>query len=135
MSFSTQNLHVAQSVDGDVTTFAWDWASGIPEMLSDGENLYLVGHDTLAWWGGDEPALSGVEGWAYYLSDALGSVRQEADTTGVVTGNREWTPYRVKVGSAQAGLGYTGEWWDATVGLQYRNRVASCSQPKALQTT
>jgi hypothetical protein len=37
--------------DGNVTNFVWDWASGIPEMLSDGDNLYLLGHDTLGCWG------------------------------------------------------------------------------------
>jgi hypothetical protein len=37
-------------------------------MLSEGNNLYLVGHDTLGRWDGDE--------WAYHLPDALGSVRQ-----------------------------------------------------------
>jgi uncharacterized protein RhaS with RHS repeats len=33
-TYTADGLRVAQSVDGDVTTFAWDWASGIPEMLS-----------------------------------------------------------------------------------------------------
>jgi RHS repeat-associated protein len=42
-----------------------------------------------------------------------------ADAAGAVVSGREWTPYGVEVGAAQAGLGYTGEWWDAAVGLQY----------------
>jgi len=62
-TYNAAGLRVAQSVDGDVTTFAWDWASGIPEMLSEGGNLYLVGHETLGQWDGSEPALSGVEGY------------------------------------------------------------------------
>lgn len=57
---------MAQSVDGDVTSFVWDWVSGIPEMLSDGDNLYLVSHETLGQWDGAV--------WAHYLSDALGSI-------------------------------------------------------------
>jgi len=108
-----------------VDTYAWDWASGLPEMLSEGSNLYLVGHETLGQWDGDE--------WAYYLSDALGSVRQVTDETGAVVDGREWTPYGVEVGVAQAGLGYTGEWQDASLGLTYlrarwydaSNRVSS----------
>jgi hypothetical protein len=80
-------------------------------MLSEGENLYLVGHDTLARWDGSE--------WAYHLPDALGSVRQVADGTGAVVSAREWTPYGVEMGTGQAGLGYTGEWWDADAGLEY----------------
>ncbi|MDY7077503.1 MAG: RHS repeat-associated core domain-containing protein [Chloroflexota bacterium] len=110
-TYSAAGLRVAQSVDGDVTTFAWDWASGVPEMLSEGDNLYLVGHDTLGVWDG--------AAWAYHLPDALGSVRQAVDGAGGVASSREWTPYGVEPGGAQAGLGYTGEWWDASVGLLY----------------
>ena len=110
-TYNTNGLRVAQSVDSDVTTFAWDWASGLPEMVSEGANLYLVGHDTLGRWDGDE--------WAYHLPDALGSVRQVVDGAGMVTSAREWTPYGVEVGAAQAGLGYTGEWWDADAALLY----------------
>ena len=126
---------MAQSVDGDVTTFAWDWAtpaagSGqapVPELLRQGETRYLVGHDTLGWNDG--------AGWTYPLPDALGSVRQvlvlsEAegtDAAGAVTSSREWTPFGVALalsgaegaGESPAGLGYTGEWWDADVGLEY----------------
>jgi len=53
------------------------------------------------------------------LPDALGSVRQETDATGAVTAAREWSPYGEEVGGAQTGLGFTGEWWDVAVGLQY----------------
>jgi len=110
-TYNAAGLRVAQSVNGDVTTFAWDWASGLPEMLNEGGNLYLVGHETLGQWDGAT--------WAYYLPDALGSVRQVVDGAGTVVSAREWTPYGVEVGGAQAGLGYTGEWWDASLGLQY----------------
>jgi RHS repeat-associated protein len=100
-----------------VTSFAWDWASGVPEMLSEGQAkgssmaLYLVGHETLGWWDGAD--------WTYYLPDALGSIRQETDGTGAVTGSREWTPFGVEVGTAQEGLGYVGEWLDGSIGFLY----------------
>jgi RHS repeat-associated protein len=110
-TYNTQGLRVAQSVDGDVITFAWDWASGVPEMLSEGGNLYLAGHDTLGRWDGSE--------WSYHLPDALGSVRQVADGAGAVTNSRAWTPFGVEVGAAQAGLGYTGEWWDSYLKFAY----------------
>ena len=80
---------MAQSVDGDPTSFSWDWATGIPEMLSDGDALYLVGHDTLGQYVGSA--------WTYYLPDALGSVRQATDGVGAVVSAREWTPYGVEV--------------------------------------
>jgi RHS repeat-associated protein len=110
-TYNADGLRVAQSVDGDVTNFAWDWASGTPEMLSDGDNLYLVGHDTLGYWNGSE--------WTYHLPDALGSIRQTTDGTGTVTGGREWTPFGVEVSAAQSGLGYTGEWFDGSAGFVY----------------
>ncbi|MDY7080360.1 MAG: RHS repeat-associated core domain-containing protein, partial [Chloroflexota bacterium] len=108
---TADGLRVAQSVDGDVTTFAWDWASGVSEMLRDGASVCLVAHDTLGGWDGVT--------WVYHLPDALGSVRQVADGAGAVVSSREWTPYGVEVGAAQAGVGFTGEWWDVSVGLQY----------------
>jgi RHS repeat-associated protein len=104
-------------MDGDVTTFVWDWASGVPEMLSEDQAmgssiaLYLVGHETLGRWDGAD--------WTYYLPDALGSIRQETDGTGAVTDSREWTPFGVQVGTAQEGLGYAGEWFGSSVGLLY----------------
>jgi RHS repeat-associated protein len=116
-TYNASGLRVAQSVDGEVTTFAWDWATGVPEMLSEGQAmgssiaLYLVGHETLGRWDGAD--------WTYYLPDALGSIRQETDGTGAVTDSREWTPFGVEVGAAQEGLGFTGEWWDPKVGLVY----------------
>ncbi|MCD4739237.1 MAG: hypothetical protein K8R89_08260, partial [Anaerolineae bacterium] len=57
--------------------------------------------------------------WTYVLPDALGSVRQTVDAAGAVVRAREWTPFGVAVGESTAGLGYTGEWFDADVGLEY----------------
>jgi RHS repeat-associated protein len=98
-------------VDGAVTTFAWDWATGVPELLSDGDALYLVGHETLGWTDGAT--------WRYTLPDALGSIRQTVDAAGAVVSVREWDPYGVEVGGAQAGFGYTGEWFDGDAELVY----------------
>jgi hypothetical protein len=106
-TYNAVGLRVAQSLDSDVTEFAQDWVAGLPEMLVTTEStnpdprLYLVGHETLGRWDGAT--------WAYHLPDALGSLRQEAGTTRAVLDAREWTPYGVEVGAAQAGLGYTGE--------------------------
>jgi RHS repeat-associated protein len=116
-TYNAAGLRVAQSVDGDVTTFVWDWASEVPEMLSEGQAmgssvaLYLVGHETLGRWDGAD--------WTYYLPDALGSIRQEADGTGAVMDSREWTPFGVEVGTAQEGLGYAGEWQTGYIDLLY----------------
>ena len=122
-TYNADGLRVAQaqsvaSVES-VDTFTWDWATGVPELLSDGDSLYLIGYDTLGWQSGAD--------WTFVLPDALGSVRQETDAAGAVSAAREWSPYGEElalsgvegVGGAQAGLGFTGEWFDANVGLQY----------------
>jgi RHS repeat-associated protein len=110
-TYNADGLRVAQDVSGTTTAFVWDWATPVPEMLHDGDNVYLVGLDTLGWWDG--------EAWTFALPDALGSVRQTTDITGTVTANREWSPFGVAMDGAQAGLGYTGEWWDDGAGLLY----------------
>jgi len=110
-TYNADGLRVAQSMDGDVNIFTWDWATGVPELLSDGESTYLIGYDTLGWQTGSD--------WRYVLPDALGSVRQETDADGAVTAAREWSPFGEEVGGAQTGLGFTGEWQDANVGMTY----------------
>jgi hypothetical protein len=99
-------------------------------MLSDGSARYLVGHDTLGW-------EDGAGSWTYAVPDALGSVRQAVDATAAVVAARAWSPYGVESGGAQAGLGYTGEWFDAGVGLQYlgpgasRGRAGIAQRPRS----
>ena len=66
-TYNAAGLRVAQRVNGDIMTFAWDWATGVPEMLSDGDALYLVGHETLGQFADDA--------WTYYLPDALGQAQ------------------------------------------------------------
>jgi len=111
-TYNHSGLRVAQSVpSGKSVAYAWDWVTGVPELLSDGDTLYLVGHETLGQFADSA--------WTYYLPDALGSVRQATDGVGAVVSSREWTPYGVEIGGAQAGLGYTGEWFDGDVGLLY----------------
>jgi len=119
-TYNADGLRVArsQSVES-VDTFTWDWATPVPELLSDGDSLNLIGYDTLGWQRGAD--------WTFVLPDALGSVRQETDAAGAVTAAREWSPYGEElalseaegIGGAQAGLGFTGEWFDTGVGLQY----------------
>ena len=120
-TYTADGLRVGQETNGTLTTYAWDWAAGVPELLAHSPSshspfahspfLYLVGHDTLGWWDG--------VAWRYVLADALGSVRQGVDGGGAVVSAREWEPYGVEVGGWRAGLGYTGEWQDADVGLLY----------------
>ncbi len=117
-TYTADGLRVAQSSNGTLTTFAWDWAAPVPEVLRAGEVRYLVGAETLGEWDG---------AWAYYLPDALGSVRQAVDGAGALLRVRAWEPYGVELalsgaegmGEAQAGLGFTGEWYDPGLGMVY----------------
>jgi len=77
-------------------------------VLSDGANTYLYGNNRIAGYSGASPE--------YYLTDALGSVRQIADSSGAATLDRSYQPYGEMMASAGAGAtsyGYTGEWRDS----------------------
>jgi uncharacterized protein RhaS with RHS repeats len=59
--------------------------------------------------------------WAYHLPDALGSVRQLANSAGMVNYAQSYEPYGESLGafgSHNSSYGFAGEWTDAT-GLQY----------------
>ncbi len=109
-TYTADGLRVAQSSNGTLTTFAWDWASPVPEVLRAGEIRYLVGAETLGEWDG---------AWAYVLPDGLGSLRQAVDGAGALQWVREWEPYGMEMGEPQAGLGFTGEWYDPGLGMVY----------------
>ncbi|MBN1874300.1 MAG: hypothetical protein JXA33_08710, partial [Anaerolineae bacterium] len=78
---------VALSVTGTTTRYTLDYAANsriLAETTPTETVRYLYGHDCLGEFRDDELALSGAEGWLYYLPDAEGYVRQGADTGGAV---------------------------------------------------
>ena len=81
-----------------------DRNSGLTQALSDGTNTYVYGLDRIAQTHGTATD--------YFLTDALGSVRQLTDPTGAITFARTYDPYGVvtqTTGAAQTAYGYTGE--------------------------
>jgi hypothetical protein len=52
-TYNTDGLRVAQDLSGTATTFVWDWATPVPELVlsvvEGKENVYLVGLDTVGW--------------------------------------------------------------------------------------
>jgi RHS repeat-associated protein len=61
----------------------------------------------------------------YFLSDALGSVRQLTDTAGEITLSKTYNPYGENVssaGDAQTSYGFTGEYTDSTGDIYLRAR-------------
>jgi len=112
---NADGLRVAQSVDGDVTTFAWDLAAPLAQVLSisDG-SLNVYGLTRI----GEERDGE----WACSLGDELGSVRQWAGGSGYVTyaaGYRPFGEHLWQEGSTNSAWGYAGEWRDSNVGMIY----------------
>lgn len=64
---------------------------------------------------------SSPSSYEYFLTDALGSVRQLVDENGALTRTQAYQPYGESLsseGSGKSNYGYTGEWTDGS-GLQY----------------
>ncbi len=97
-----------------VTTYTLDLAAGLTQVLADGTYTYLYGQGRIAQDDGAD--------FDYFLSDALGSVRQLADESGEVTLARRYEPYGDVLESAGTGTtiyGFTGENLDSGTGLIY----------------
>jgi RHS repeat-associated protein len=114
-TYTADGLRVAQSVDGVETTFAWDLATPLAQVLATSDDvLNLYGLARIGEVRDGE--------WAYSLGDALGSMRQWADGGGAVTYAGGYTPFGVEMwqeGSSASAWGYTGEWWDAQAEILY----------------
>jgi len=114
-AYNGQGDRVSQTVGITNTNYTLDLASGLTQVLSDGENTYLYGMDRI----GEH---SNANGWRYYLSDGLGSVRQVIDGDGDKLLARSYEPYGETLssaGSATTHYGFTGEWTDGSTGLVY----------------
>ncbi len=109
-----------QTVDEETTTYTLDLATGLTQVLDDGTNTYLYGNGRIA------QVNTGTE---YFLGDALGSVRQMTDGSGVVKLARAYDPYgvtRQDDATRQTMYGFTGEPQDANTNLVYlRSRFYS----------
>jgi RHS repeat-associated protein len=110
-----------ETVNGITTTFTMDLNAGLTQALSDGTNTYIYGVGRIAQMNGN--------GTEYFLGDALGSVRQLANSSGSITYARAYDPYGVVTntsGSSQSAYGYTGEnYGDSTQLLYLRSRYYS----------
>jgi len=76
---------LSQTINTQTTTYTLDLNAGLTQVLSDGANSYLYGLGRIAEYESD---------WAYYLPDALGSVRQITDPTGGLTLLQSYQPYQ-----------------------------------------
>ena len=108
---------MAQTVGVTTTYYALDVAIGLPEVLYTSEdNAYLHLPGVIV----TENTTGDVR---YLLSDGLGSVRHAVDETATVITYKDFDPYGSPLPTAYSLLptpyGYTGEWWEADVGLLY----------------
>jgi RHS repeat-associated protein len=104
---------LSQTVDSETTTYTLDLASGLTQVLADETKTYLYGAGRVAQFTGANEE--------YFLTDALGSVRQIVDENGDLTLARGYEPYGEELeagGEASSSYGFTGEWTDET-GLLY----------------
>jgi RHS repeat-associated protein len=113
---------VAQAVSGgDETRYVLDQAAGLVQVLSDGSDTYLYGNERLA--------QQGSGGKEYFLTDALGSVRQLVDEYKAITLTRSYQPFGevlTSTGTGSSVYGYTGEMTDSYIKLIYlRSRYYS----------
>ena len=99
-------------MSGDTTEYVLDLAAGLPLVISDTEAVYLYGLDIIAQQQAER---------LYYVHDGLGSVRQLVDTTGQIETNYAYDPFGVPLvgGDVYNPYQFTGEAWDAEVGLLY----------------
>jgi len=98
-----------QVVNGTPTTYTLDINSGLTQVLVDGVNIYLYGNGRIYQQTGGSAA--------YFLGDALGSVRQLVSSAGNVTLAKNYEAYGTVLSSAGSGVsmyGFTGEQTDNT---------------------
>ncbi len=106
------------SLSGATTTnYTLDLSAGLTQVLADGTDTYLYGAGRIA-----QQSAAGKE---YFLGDALGSVRQLADSGGAVSLARNYQPYGKLLasdGSGATSYGFTGEWtsYDEIIYLRTR---------------
>lgn len=97
-------------------SFTWDISESVPAVLSDGTNSYIYGP------GGTPIEQISISGTVTYLhTDRLGSVRALTNTTGIVTGTTNYTPYGQTINptGATSPLGFNGQYTDPETGLIY----------------
>lgn len=106
-----------QTVGTTTTNYVTDSSSGLSQVLSDGTTTYLYGLERIS--------QTNAGGKDYFLSDALGSVRQLANTSGGITLSRNYEPYGTvygAMGNSNTAYGFTSEWTDVTGLVNLRAR-------------
>jgi RHS repeat-associated protein len=117
-TYNGDGARLREVTNGVPTTYTLDLNAGLVQVLARqdaaGTTTYLYGVTRI---GEEQPG-----GWAYHLSDALGSVRQLVDDAAQVTLARGYMPYGEplwSVGSGSSAYGFTGEDWNGYIDLVF----------------
>ena len=108
-------------IGGVTTDFVLDLNAGLTQVLQEETNTYLYGMERIQ-------QTTGVDS-AYFLGDALGSVRQLVGEGGQIDLVRSYEPYGNVLSSYGSGksssYAFTGEWTDDTNLINLRSRLYS----------
>ena len=113
-SYNGLGDRLQQTMNEVPTNYTLDLNAGLTQVLSDGTTTYAYGFGRISQQSGTTSE--------YFLSDALGSVRQMTDQAGAITMSKSYDPYGAVAqtsGTGQSAYGYTGEQQDSYSGLQY----------------
>ena len=109
---------LTQTVNGTPTHYTLDLASGLTQVLSDGTNYYTYGLGRVS----QSHIEVGNYTPEYYLTDALGSVRQLTHESSAILLTQSYDPYGVvtyTAGTSQTEFGFTGEQYGDSTQLIY----------------
>lgn len=119
-TYSASGLLEQKTVAGAETNkFVWDESASLPLMLSDGVYEYIYGIDRVP-----VAQIKISDGTVTYLhTDINGSVIASTNSSGVVDGTVDYSPYGKPTSSPISKFGYAGDWTDSDTGYTYlRNR-------------
>ncbi len=120
-TYDDNNLRASQTISKTTTYLAWQTNVGLPRLLSDGTNSYILGPGGLP-----IEQINSKEEPIYLHHDQQGSTRLLTGSTGTVTGKCTYAAYGTPTceGTATTPLGYDAQYTSQDTGLIYlRNRT------------
>jgi RHS repeat-associated protein len=115
-AYNGDGLRTSKTVKGISTSFVWNQAEPLPELLQDGSMYYIYGPE-----GQPIEQITGTTP-TYLHGDQQGSVRLLTNGSGSAVGRYDYTPWgsvTAHSGSATTNLQYDGQYTDSETGYQY----------------
>jgi len=115
-AYNGDGLRTSKTVNGLSTTFVWNQAEPLPELLQDGSTYYIYGPE-----GQPIEQVTGTTP-TYLHADQQGSTRLLTSGSGSVVGRYDYNPWGSVAkhsGSVTTNLQYDGQYTDSETGYQY----------------